>query len=69
MHSQQNIKKSTGRNCEEDFTEGAWTVYHVDALLHDTLVVKEVLGKKSINLDYPPYFPDFFPCETYLKIL
>jgi len=61
--------KFIGRNCEEDFTEDAWTVHHVHALLPDTLVVKEVLAKNSINLDYPPYFPDFVPCETYLKIL
>jgi len=61
--------KCSGRNCEEDFTEDAWTVHHVDALVHDTLVVKEVLAKKSVNLDNPPYFPDFVLCETYLKIL
>jgi hypothetical protein len=42
--------KCSGRNCEEDFTEDACTVHHVDALVHDTLVVKEVLAKKSINL-------------------
>jgi len=30
----------SGRNCEEDFTEGAWTVHHVDALVPDTLIVK-----------------------------
>lgn len=61
--------KCSGRNYEEDFTEDAWTVHHVDALVHDTLVAKEVLAKKSINLDCPPYFPHFVPCETYLKIL
>ena len=61
--------KCSGRNSEEDFTEDAWTVHRVGALVHDTLVVKEVLPKKSINLDSPPYFPDFIPCETYLKIL
>jgi len=30
----------SGRNCEGDFTEGAWTVYNVVALVHDTLIVK-----------------------------
>jgi hypothetical protein len=62
-------QKCSGGNCEEDFTEDVWTVHHVDALVHDTLLVKEVLAKKSINLDYPQYVPDFVPCETYLKIL
>jgi len=37
--------KCSGRNCEEDFTEDAWTVHHVDALVHDTLLVKKVLAK------------------------
>jgi hypothetical protein len=60
--------KYSGRNCEEDFTEDAWTVHHI-APVHDTLVVKQVLGKKSIKLDYSPYFPDFVPCETYVKFL
>jgi hypothetical protein len=62
--------KCSGRNREEDFIEDAWTVHHVDALVHDTLVVKEVLAKKSMNFDYPPYFPDFVPCKKLnLKIL
>ena len=59
--------KFIGRNCEEGFIEDAYIMLMLLFLIH--LLSSRFWPKKSVNLNYPPYYPDFVPCETYLKIL
>jgi hypothetical protein len=44
-----------------------WILHHDNAPLHDVLIVREFLAKKSITkLDYTPYLPDLAPCDFWL---
>ena len=49
------------------FKSGQWYFHQDNAPVHNSILVTDYLGKMGIKtVPYPPYSPDFAPCDFWL---